>query len=424
MPALLPLSRAALAPTQRHHAVVASVGVAFALLWVPRLDAQRPVTRADAIAAAMDSAPRLRLARADSSTARAALAVAKQFENPTIGALYSKSAPQAHFTLDVPLDMPGLRRLRIGAAEAGLGAASHRYVFAREAIAFGVDTSYTMALAATRRAQLSHRSARDADSLLSLAQFRRDAGDASMLDVEISQLFAGQAGNLSASDSLAAITAVLAVQAAMGLPATTPSIVLTDSLLLEATRPMSSATGPREAERSVLLTASEEDLRAADLVLQFERRRVLAPPVLSLGVETRNPGGAGGALPLIGLSLPLPLFHRNAATTDVARVAVDRARAQLALARIELTAALAQAQREAVNAYMRADRSARLVSSADRVAALSLLAYREGASTLVSVLESQRSARETLSQYLVDVALARNTAALVRLLTLSVASPP
>ena len=73
---------------------------------------------------------------------------------------------------------------------------------------------------------------------------------------------------------------------------------------------------------------------------------------------------------------------------------------------------------------MRAERSARLVSSADRVAALSLLAYREGASTLVSVLESQRSARETLSQYLVDVALARNTAALVRLLTLSVASPP
>ena len=124
------------------------------------------------------------------------------------------------------------------------------------------------------------------------------------------------------------------------------------------------------------------------------------------------------------LELQLPLFHRNGAPTDAARVAVDRARAQLALNRIELSAALAQAQREAANASVRAERSARLVSSADRVAALSLLAYREGASTLVSVLESQRSARETLSQYLVDVALARNTAALVRLLTLSVASPP
>ena len=424
MPALLPLSRAARTSTQRPRAVVAWLGVALALLWVHRLDAQRPVTRADAIAAAMDSAPRLRLARADSSSARAALAVAKQLENPTIGALYSKSAPQAHFTLDVPLDLPGLRRLRIGAAEAGLGAASHRYVFAREAIAFAVDTAYTMALAATRRAQLSHRSARDADSLLVLAQFRRDAGDASTLDVEIAQLFAGQAANLSASDSVAAIAAVLTVQAAMGLPATTPSIVLTDSLMLDAPRPMLPTSGPGATARGVLLTASEEDLRAADLLLQFERRRLLAPPVLSLGVETGNPGGPGGALPLIGLSLPLPLFHRNAATTDAARVAVDRARAHLALDRIELAAALAQAQREAVNAYVRADRSARLVSSADRVAALSLLAYREGASTLVSVLESQRSARETLSQYLIDVALARNAAALVRLLTLSVASPP
>ena len=372
----------------------------------------------------MDSAPRLRLARADSSAARAALAFAKQFENPTIGALYTTSAPQAHVTLDVPLDLPRLRRLRIGAAEAGLSAASHRYVFAREAIAFTVDTVYTMALAATSRAQLSHRSAGAADSLLVLAQFRREAGDASTLDVEIAQLFAGQAGNLSASDSLAAIAAILAVQAAMGLQATTPSIVLTDSLLLDAPRPMPATTDPRVTERGVLLTASEEDLRAADLVLQFERSRLLATPVLSLGVETGNPGGPGGALPLIGLSLPLPLFHRNGATTDAARVAVDRARAQLALNRIELSAALAQAQREAANASVRAERSARLVSSADRVAALSLLAYREGASTLVSVLESQRSARETLSQYLVDVALARNTAALVRLLTLSVASPP
>jgi len=61
---------------------------------------------------------------------------------------------------------------------------------------------------------------------------------------------------------------------------------------------------------------------------------------------------------------------------------------------------------------------------ADNIAALSLLAYREGASTLLNVLEAQRTSRATLAQYIDDLATARNAAGLVRLLTLSAATKP
>lgn len=385
---------------------------------------QQVISRAAAVAAALDNSPRLRLARADSSAARASVALARQFENPIAGASFTRSAPQVHYTLDVPLDLPWLRRPRIGAAVAGLNAASTRFIFMRASLAFDVDTAYTRALVFAGRARLSQRSARDADSLLVLAQFRLDAGDASQLDVELATLFAGQSANTSAADSLDAVSGVLTVQTAMGIAAVFPTIVLADSLALDASVADASVNTSAATSTTLLINAAEDDVRSADLSVLFERRRYLATPSLSLGVESGNPGGPGGALPLIGVSLPLPLFNRNGAATDAARVAAERARAQLAQTRLELDAALSEARRDAVNARSRATRSARLVAGADRVASLSLLAYREGASTLPNVLESQRSARETLAQYLADVAAARNATALVRLLSLSVTSQP
>jgi len=406
----------------RHTYRSTAVCAVASLLVIPLISAhgQQAISRAAAVAAALDNSPRLRLARADSSAARANVALARQFENPIAGASFTRSAPQVHYTLDVPLDLPWLRRPRIGAALAGLNAASTRFIFMRASLAFDVDTAYTRALVFAGRARLSQRSSRDADSLLILAQFRRDAGDASQLDVELATLFAGQSANTSAADSLDAVSGLLVVQSAMGIAAIAPTIVLTDSLALDASAVDASAA----TSTPLLINAAEDDVRSADLSVMFERRRYLATPSLSLGVESGNPGGPGGALPLVGVSLPLPLFNRNGAATDAARVAAERARAQLAQTRLELEAALAEARRDAVNARSRATRSARLVAGADRVASLSLLAYREGASTLPNVLESQRSARETLAQYLADVAAARNATALVRLLSLSVTPQP
>jgi hypothetical protein len=45
-----------------------------------------------------------------------------------------------------------------------------------------------------------------------------------------------------------------------------------------------------------------------------------------------------------------------------------------------------------------------LVVRAERVAAKSLTAYREGASALPAVLEARRTAREVLGQYIDDLA--------------------
>src|SRR5438094_4534930 len=95
----------------------------------------------------------------------------------------------------------------------------------------------------------------------------------------------------------------------------------------------------------------------------------------------------------------------------------DRAQTSLDLVRRETGAEQARARRGFTLALARLERDRRLLSSADRVAAMSLQAYAEGVVALPNVLEAQRNAREALARYVDDVAAANDAAAAVRLLT-------
>jgi cobalt-zinc-cadmium efflux system outer membrane protein len=377
--------------------------------------AQRAVTRAEVVAAALARGPRITFAKADSAAARAGLTIARQFENPILSLSYSKATPQQHFIFDVPLDYPWLRQARIGSATSGLGAARHRFEFERAAVTFEAETAYTNALAAAKRAQFSRSTARDADSVLTLARLRRDAGDGSELDLQLASVSLGQLANASARDSLDAIAAVLSVQALMGLPSDAPTISFADTLDAGENVSAAPAVGSQ-----LLVAAAEEDLQQADQALTLEKRLLFGAPSLTIGWESRDPTGQEtGTLPTVGIALPLPLFNQNRGTILLAQSQRDRAEAALTLARQEGAQQAARARRELTLARDRLARSQRLVTAANTVERLSLVAYREGASSLANVLEAQKIARETLSQYVDDVATARNAAGIVRLLTLT-----
>src|SRR6266496_3108158 len=196
-----------------------------------RLTAQQPVTRAEAVAAALARGARVALGRADTAAARGVVRSARAFPNPTVSASYTKDVPQYHAVVDLPLDLPWLRGARIGAAESARDATRYGFAFTRAAIRFDVETTYTRALAAAAHARLSRRTAQDADSLLTMARLRREVGDVSELDVRLAAVNAGQLANTTVDDSLAAIDAVLSLQLAMGLPAAEPTIALVDSLV-------------------------------------------------------------------------------------------------------------------------------------------------------------------------------------------------
>jgi len=382
------------------------------------LVAQQPVTRADAVAAALARGARVALARADTTAALGAARAARAFPNPTVSGSYSKDTPNYHALGELPLDLPWLRSPRIGAAESARDAARYRFAFERAVIRFDVDTTYTHGLAAAMHAGLSRRTALDADSLLRIAELRRDVGDVSELDVRLAAVNAGQLANTAADDSLAALETLLSLQLQMGLNGDAPRISLVDSL-----RPPPD-TALTEGRVLLPIAAAEASLRSAERSLSFARRSRFAPN-LQIGFDAGDPTSPAPhqLLPIVGFSMPFPLF--NFGRGDVLRAIAerDRASAELDLTRRETEALVARARRDLVAARDRLRRSGALVESANRIATMSLQAYSEGAVPLANVLEAQRNAREILARYIDDLATADAAARSLRMLTASPEQP-
>jgi cobalt-zinc-cadmium efflux system outer membrane protein len=390
------------------------------MLLLLALLAQQPVTRADAAAAALARGARVALGRADTIAALGAARTARAFPNPTVSGSYTKDTPNYHLLGDLPLDLPWLRAPRIGAAEAARDAARYQFAFDRAGILFDVDTTYTRALAAGMHARLSRRTADDADSLLKIAQLRRDVGDVSELDVRLAAVNAGQLQNIAIDDSLTAMGTLLSLQLQMGLSGDRESIALVDSL---ATMNDTAAL-PVSPGEYLPVAAATARMRSAERSLTFTRASRFAPSV-EFGFDKGDPTGPNPnqLLPVIGFSLPFPLFNWSGGEVTRATAERDRARAELDLTRRETDAAVAHARRELVAAGERVRRSSQLVASANRIAAMSLQAYGEGAVALATVLEAQRNAREILARYIDDLAAADAALRTLRWLTATSGQP-
>jgi len=385
-----------------------------------RLGAQQslPLSRQAAVASAVERGGRLRLAGADTATAAALLRVAGTFENPVVSAEYTKSAPRYHLTLELPFDYPWLRQTRIAAAEASRSAAQFRYAFERAAVALDADTTYTRALAAEAKLRLSRRNAIDADSLRRIAIARRDAGDASDLDVELATVSAGQQANVAAGDSLTLISTLLDLQTVIGLSAA-GELTLTDSLVAPSDSIVARSGQP------LPIAAAEAALQSASLGVRLQKRSLFAATSITGGFETHDPSrDEPGVLPVVGFSIPFPLFNRNGAQVAVAQAEQYRAQAERDVAILETRASIARTARERATALANVARDQTLVASANRVAALSLTAYREGAAPLATAIEAQRNAREILSQYIDDLAAAWIATAALRVRTLTTGTSP
>ena len=370
---------------------------------------QQPITRQQAVESAVARGARAAVARADTLVGAAQLRSARQWENPSLSATYSKSVPNYHEILDLPLDITGARGARIRSAESTRLASQYRFQFERAAAALDADTTYTRALAAIEHVRLARRNAKDADSLRRMSIIRRDAGDASELDVLLATLNAGQAANLAAADSLSLVSTLFDLQAVMGLDTSVVAITPVDSLTLPSDASLDSVSN-----RALPVVAAEQSLRAAEQSVSAQRRSVFAPFSIQGGIEHGDPSEPG-ILPTFGVSIPLPILNRNRGGIALAEAERERARAELALARLETRTAIGRALRSRNLALDKVRRDRLLVENAGRIAAMSLTAYREGAQGLPAVLEAQRNAREILNQYIDDLAEASIATATLRL---------
>lgn len=398
--------------------VLATVAAATSSVALGQAGPPTSLTRAAAIAIAEQHGPRLAIAASDTAVAAAQLVGARAYPDPQLAASYSRSLPTYHVSVDIPLDLPMTRGLRIGAATAGFDAARLRYEFAVASIRLDADTMYTHAVAAREHLLLSRRNTAAGDSLLHIVERRRDAGDASDMDVELARINAGQQANVAAADSLAWIATLLDLQAVLGYSSDSVLVSATDSLTAPSLVPTALPSDATLGEAAASLA-----LQSANLEARLQRRSIWSQFSISLGFERGDPSQPG-VLPTVGVGFGLPLFNRNRGAIAVADAERMRAGAELALARIDARNRIAHASRERQNALAKIARDRSIIASAQHVAAMSLTAYSEGAMALPNVLDAQRSARDVLGSYIDDLANAWDAIAELRVLSLSPSSSP
>ena len=375
-----------------------AVGLGLMLSASPRhLAAQQPVTLDEALRAVLGS-PRAAGAAADSAAAAARLRTAREYPNPALALDYTKSPPTRHVELEQPIEYPWVRSARIGGAQLGAVAAALRAEIERSRIRYHLTAAYVEAASTRAIVALSRQNVVDGDELVRIAVVRRDAGDASDLDVQIAQVNAAQLHSRLITDSIAFLSATLRLQSAMGLPVDSVTVTPADTLIAPAVVPAPQRLG---------VSASETEARAASRLLSAQLRSRLPSPAVRVGFEQGDPEGDNGILPTLGLSLTLPIWSRNGGAIAEAKAQVQRAAADLALARQEADLAIAEGARARALSIDRLEQDRVAVAAAQQVARGSLTAYSEGAYPLTSVIEEQRSARDALRQYLEDLASAQ-----------------
>jgi outer membrane protein, heavy metal efflux system len=373
------------------------VAVIGAALGAVPVSAQRALSLESAIREATGAGPAASLARADSILAAAGLTGARAFPDPILTTGYTEDAPRYHAELEQPLDLIA-RSARVTAARAGTAAASLRLSLAYAVIRRDVTAAYVRASAAARRLRLSERAAADAAELVRIATLRRDAGDASDLDVGLARLSAGDLDNRLQADSIDALNAGLELQLLLGQQGTTAIIAPSDSLELLRPAPVSTSGRP-------LATAvAEAESRTREADVAFRRRERFPTPILRAGFDTWDPAtGSSKVLPTLGIAFTVPFLDRNRGALAEARAGAMRAAFELAAADRASEADIARAEREREAASTRLGRDRLLVGDAERMAVLVTTAYSEGAYPLASVLEAQRTVRETLTRYIDDL---------------------
>ncbi len=306
--------------------------------------------------------------------------------------LYELSATYAQ-----PLEWPEKRRLRGEVGDLTVSVAEAQLADVLRQRLAAVKRAFYEAVLASNLLELARQDRRSFDDLVVLNQTRFEEGaiaEGELLKVKLERV----------KFDTAVTQAQLAVR-----QATIKLLALLDAEDVDSAAPVEGAFGFTAASLNLnalraqaLQTASavqvaERSAGLAERRIGLEQSRVAPELTPFFGYQRVGPDNAI----LFGVSVPLPLFDRN-------QGGIARARAEAGLARTELTQARTRILAEVESAF-RGWESARdrvlvfereLLAQADESRSITLAAYREGAVTLLAVLEAERARTDIRQQYL------------------------
>lgn len=396
------------------YAAPALVGVVITAV-APCVAAQEQTLRvgyAEVLALARRRSPEAVAAERRVEVTRSAVVGARPWlqENPSLGFIAgprfrtNDRVTDVYVTLGVPLEIYGVRGLRLDAAE---GAVTRDQALrddaARRAVSVALE-AYARALHATALREAAEAQVALATDLVRVAEARQSAGEAGDLDLLAARVELARARRAVTSAEASVAAANAALRIALGLD---PSQSLAVAGALDDARARYARSDlPAVPELRADLHAAELALTATRAEVALEARRALPVPMLQLSYQREE----GADVYLAGLSLPLPLFQRNQrqAAEARARLGLLTAERDFVRQRVETEVAAARSRLAAAREGLRLLEEDALPNLGATMR-LVQRAYELGQADLTRVLVVRTQAAETRREHLdalLEVALA------------------
>jgi outer membrane protein, heavy metal efflux system len=380
----------------RHTLVAFIVGLA---CWAGASDAlgqavpSAPLTYEQVLALATSRNLNLDAARRQRAIREAGIRTARMVPNPGVAAEVTRDTPHQIFTFALPVELGGKRARRIDLAAEELTLADVDLQTELRAVRRDLRQTFYSLIAADERVRLDESILDIARRFRDAAQGRFDAGAAPRLEVLQADLVVTRAEtDLELARSTRA-AAQAGLNSVLNLPPQQP---------LAVTGSLSDRLTTLSYEQAVTLASSSNtDLLSLDRQIAVEERRIqllradrTPTPVFSISALFNNPPEFTAG-PAAGVGLEIPLFSRNQgpiaasiATTSQLRAKRDATRRSVENA-VYGTIARIDAQRRQLEAYQQ-----RLVPTATDLEALAEESYRAGRTSVLGVLDAQRSLRD------------------------------
>ena len=349
-------------------------------------------------------------AKSDVDLATAQKIVSHEFPNPTFSMTTSKISTDRSpnstslgngvwdrsydtvVAINQLFEIGGKRASRQASAAAGLNAAEARLQDARRTLSLGVIQAYVAALLAETNVSILRHSAATLRQEAKIAETRLQAGDISVAErsqIEISAdrlELEATAAEASAASARIALEILLGEKNPSGHWRPSDSI---ESLTRWETPPAIGAAALGRPD----LRAAESLQKKTEMDLRLQQAMRVPDPTLFVQYEHEPPD-----LPNtvgIGVSFPVPLWHRNRGNIQAATAAREQAKTQVEKLRAQIAAEIATARVIYSNALERWRRHRDEVQPKSAgVRETVSFAYEKGGASLLDLLTAQRSDNE------------------------------
>jgi cobalt-zinc-cadmium efflux system outer membrane protein len=363
------------------------------------------------------------------SIAQAGIAAAREFPNPVLqvnsGSDITHSGREklpsnVGGSLVQTLELGGKRKYRILAARRSFAATASTLEDFLRNLKLDAATAFADALSSSRSAAQKRASAKDLTHLADTQRQRRQLGDISEADMLQAQVEERQFQNELLTAEAEADRASLALCNFLGRDSGNVRLIPKGELAVQP-RAYDVSTLIRDALQHrpdlLALRHSRDALEAK--TSQEKANRI---PNLDLGPSwTHSSSSQNSIAPSpefdslgVSLSLPIPLWNRNRAAIDAARSSAEQAQKQLEAAELKAEVQI----RQSADAYHSAAERVRnyqsgILKDAQAVLDAKRFSYQHGQSSLLELLDAQRTSNEVQSSY--TDALADQAKALIEL---------